>query len=323
MMNIQQDLIKAKEIILSGGVVGIPTETVYGLAAAIDSEKGIKNIFQYKERPFFDPLIVHISKLEQLKTITAEFPSIILEIAKIFWPGPLTLILPKQQSLNPLITSGLETVAVRFPADPIAQQLIELCGIPLAAPSANKFGKTSPTTAEHVRKEWPKGEVFVLDGGPCVIGIESTVLEIREQGEGLVFEIFRPGYILEEDLEKAASLLGRKAQINKVESEKSPGHLPYHYQPEIPLVIVENKKELAKSDFQEIKNKLNLKSLNYKLLELDQSPAIAAREVYAKLRELSNSEADFILLYKNEKQTAGLWTAIWDRLNRAASLKIL
>lgn len=318
----QQDLIKAKEIILSGGVVGIPTETVYGLAASIDSSEGIKNIFQYKERPFFDPLIVHISDLKQLDSITAGCSEIILKFANIFWPGPLTLILPKHQSLNPMITAGLETVAVRMPSHLVAKELINICQVPLAAPSANKFGKTSPTTAEHVRREWPNGEVFVIDGGPSAIGIESTVLQIKEEGDVLKLEIFRPGYILEEDLEKAALFLGKKVLIERVESEKSPGHLPYHYQPEIPLVLVENSSELSAVQLQEIKNKLNLKNLNYKLLELNNSAAIAARELYSKLRELSQSDADFILLYKKQGQTKGLWRAVWDRLNRAATIKI-
>lgn len=315
------DLNKAKEIILGGGVVGIPTETVYGLAASIESEEGIRKIFTLKQRPFFDPLIVHISDLKQLDQITTNISENVIEFAKLFWPGPLTLILPKNKNLNPLITSGLDTVAVRMPSHPIALKLLEEVNVPLAAPSANKFGKTSPTKAEHVRSEWPNDEVSVIEGGECSIGIESTVMQILENGDSLILEIYRPGFILESDLRAAANKLGKKAIIKKVESEKSPGHLPYHYQPEIPLVI-SKKRELSEDDLSLIKSKLNLKSMISVLLELNSDSVIAARELYSKLRELSKMEADFILLNARELPKEGLWQAIWDRLNRAASFQL-
>ena len=141
-MGLDQELERAKAELEAGGVVALPTETVYGLAASIFSEEGIRRIFAIKERPFFDPLIVHVSDLEQIKQVISEWPPLADYLARAFWPGPLTMVLPKHPGVNPLITSGLDTVGVRMPAHPIARQLIEKCGFPLAAPSANKFGKT-------------------------------------------------------------------------------------------------------------------------------------------------------------------------------------
>ncbi|MGZ3692981.1 MAG: L-threonylcarbamoyladenylate synthase, partial [Bdellovibrionota bacterium] len=143
-MTLDHELEQAKKLILSGGVVALPTETVYGLAASILSEEGIKKIFAIKERPFFDPLIVHISDLEQKEQVISSWPEMADFLAQRFWPGPLTMVLPKHPALNPLITAGLDTVGIRMPAHPVARALIKKCEVPLAAPSANKFGKTSP-----------------------------------------------------------------------------------------------------------------------------------------------------------------------------------
>ena len=187
-----QDLEKAKNLLLAGEVVAIPTETVYGLAADISNEDAIRKVFSLKERPFFDPLIVHVASLKQAKALTTEWGPLTDFLARYFWPGPLTLILPKAESVNSLITSGLETLAIRFPNHPAAIQLITQVG-PLAAPSANKFGQTSPTEAHHVRKEFRSVDVFVVDGGPCEIGIESTVLEVGSNQDSV--SILRPGRI--------------------------------------------------------------------------------------------------------------------------------
>jgi L-threonylcarbamoyladenylate synthase len=153
---------RAAEILSRGGVVGMPTETVYGLAASIRSDEGLQRIFAVKERPFFDPLIVHINALSQKDEVVREWPKTAAFLAEHFWPGPLTMVLPRNLNLNSLITAGLDTVGIRMPRHPIATHLIECTGAPIAAPSANKFGKTSPTTIDHVRNEFLKEDLFVL-----------------------------------------------------------------------------------------------------------------------------------------------------------------
>jgi L-threonylcarbamoyladenylate synthase len=166
------ELLKARDRLVAGDVVAIPTETVYGLAASIDSEKGLRRIFSLKERPFFDPLIVHVASLKEASSLVRDWPPIADFIGRYFWPGPLTLVLPKAERVNSLITSGLDTVAVRYPSHPLTLDLIRLVGTPLAAPSANKFGKTSPSRALHVKSEFPGTDLLILDGGECEIGVE-------------------------------------------------------------------------------------------------------------------------------------------------------
>ncbi|NDF16271.1 threonylcarbamoyl-AMP synthase, partial [bacterium] len=214
-MSLDQELERAKARLEGGGVVALPTETVYGLAASIRSEEGIKKIFAIKERPFFDPLIVHISDLEQKKQVISEWPPLADFLAKRFWPGPLTLVLPKHPSLNPLITSGLDTVGVRMPAHPIARQLIEKCGFPLAAPSANKFGKTSPTKAEHVRKGFEKEDLLILDGGQSEVGLESTVVALAREGDKDVVTILRPGAVTFDILDSAMKERGVPFELKR------------------------------------------------------------------------------------------------------------
>ncbi|MGZ3653835.1 MAG: L-threonylcarbamoyladenylate synthase, partial [Bdellovibrionota bacterium] len=244
-MTLDQELERAKAQLEAGGVVALPTETVYGLAASIRSEEGIRKIFAIKERPFFDPLIVHISDLEQKKQVISEWPPLADFLAKIFWPGPLTMVLPKLASLNPLITSGLETVGLRMPAHPVARQLIEKCGFPLAAPSANKFGKTSPTKAEHVRKGFEKEDLMILDGGQSEVGLESTVVALTREGPLDVVTILRPGAVTRDILEGALRDRGGDPfEVRVGTSAASPGHTEHHYMPNVPLVIVEQE-ELA------------------------------------------------------------------------------
>jgi L-threonylcarbamoyladenylate synthase len=168
----------AVEKLINGEVVGIPTETVYGLGAVISKSDAIKKIFTTKERPFFDPLIVHVSGVEQAKELSLDWSAAADILAQEFWPGPLTLVLPKK-NVSDLITSGLQTVGVRCPDHKIALEIIEKVGEPIAAPSANRFGKTSPTCKKHVLEEF-NDAVFVVDGGDCSVGIESTIISVLE-----------------------------------------------------------------------------------------------------------------------------------------------
>jgi L-threonylcarbamoyladenylate synthase len=320
-MTLDHELEQAKKLILSGGVVALPTETVYGLAASIQSEEGIKKIFAIKERPFFDPLIVHISDLEQKEQVISAWPEMAAFLAERFWPGPLTMVLPKHPALNPLITAGLDTVGIRMPAHPVARALIKKCEVPLAAPSANKFGKTSPTKAEHVRKGFEKDEIFILDGGQSEVGLESTVLAITEENGKGIATILRPGAVTADLLEAALKERGLPFEVRRASSNASPGNTENHYMPNIPLVIIRQSGPSLKQgardeicrDFQFERNVQGAE------LRLDSNPRIAARSLYLRMRECSDSGASFIYVFRRKEQEGGIWDAIWDRLERASS----
>jgi L-threonylcarbamoyladenylate synthase len=320
-MPLDHELERAYQLLLQGGVVALPTETVYGLAAMITSEAGIKKIFAIKERPFFDPLIVHISDLEQKAQVISEWPELAGFLAKKFWPGPFTMVLPKHPSLNPLITSGLETVGLRMPSHPVARTFIHMCKVPLAAPSANKFGKTSPTKAEHVAKGFEKEELLVIDGGQSEVGLESTVVEFSTEKGADIVHILRPGAITEDLLSAALTERGQPFEIRRRSSLASPGNIEHHYMPNIPLVIVaEDGASLKQKVRDEICKDFELeRNVSGAELRLDQSPRIAARSLYVRMRECSDSGAAFIYVIRSPAQEGGVWDAIWDRLTRAAS----
>lgn len=310
---------KAVEILKNGGVVGMPTETVYGLAADIKNPTGIDNIFKTKQRPFFDPLIVHIAHMVQIKGVVSEFPDLAQFLGEKFWPGPLTMILPKFKGLNPKITSGLETVGVRFPKHPVAQKLIHRVGNPLAAPSANIFGKTSPTSAEHVRKEFGD-KVFVLEGGESEYGLESTVIGFDLNY--LSIKIYRPGYVTKEMLQEALKEYIKPIPIFEEQSPVAPGHLKHHYMPKIPLVILGDQEIEDPKLRDQVKLKLKLHDFKPIELVLHNDPVIAARELYQNLRRCSETGANVIFVREKAEYQDNLWTAIWDRLKKAASLKV-
>ncbi len=320
-MTLDHELEQAKSILENGGVVALPTETVYGLAASIRSEEGIRRIFAIKERPFFDPLIVHISDLEQKWQVISAWPVIADFLAQKFWPGPLTMVLPKHPNLNPLITSGLDTVGVRMPAHPVARNLIALCGFPLAAPSANKFGKTSPTKAEHVRKGFEKENLLILDGGQSEVGLESTVISFSREDERDILTILRPGAVTQSILEAALTERGLPFAVVRGTSGASPGNIEHHYMPSIPLAIIEQEGPVLR---QKIRDQICVdfdfnRNVPDAELRLDENPRIAARSLYLRLRECSDSGASFIYVFRKKTQQGGLWEAIWDRLGRAAS----
>lgn len=231
-MSIWKDLSRAKDILSHGGIVGFPTETVYGLGASIQSDSAIKKIFAIKQRPFFDPLIVHICDYAQIDDIAAQWSPTEQKLAEIFWPGPLTIVTRKRSHLNPMITAGLDTVGIRMPSHAVARRLLREFGTPLAAPSANKFGKTSPTRWDHVKSEFPKEDLFVLRGGESEVGIESTVIQIFEDAQKIDVQILRPGILTKSDLEKALRDLGTKSfSVHLKSSSASPGSTETHYQP--------------------------------------------------------------------------------------------
>jgi L-threonylcarbamoyladenylate synthase len=329
------DLSLALDKLQHGDVVGIPTETVYGLAASIDSEAGLKKIFAVKERPFFDPLIVHVASKNMAQTLTTDWSPMLDFLSEHFWPGPLTLVVPKSAKVNSLITSGLETVGIRMPRSSITLTLIERLGVPVAAPSANKFGRTSPTTAEHVRGEFQNENVLVLDGGPCDVGVESTVLKVNRVDGMYQLAILRAGQIKKTDLEKA--LRNRPFQyqfIENISRQDSPGHLKHHYMPEIPLVLVKNRAYTSQKIMEKTKQMLHqlpdevegvrlkkpaqIQSAKEFLLP-DQS-SLAARELYSQLRLMAKEPVDFLFFRLLDYHSREEWQAVMDRLTKAASL---
>lgn len=220
---------QAAEIIRQGGVVALPTETVYGLGANALDPMAAARIFEIKERPSFDPLIVHIADLDQLTDLSPSRDPRVAQLAEAFWPGPLTLVLPKSEKVPDIVTSGLPTVGVRMPDHPMALELIRRAGCPIAAPSANKFGKISPTEARHVRKHLPEVDC-ILDGGKTRVGIESTIIRLKPDG----FQILRPGAVTREAL---LQVVPESTRVVEAESREAPGMLASHYSPSKPFYL--------------------------------------------------------------------------------------
>ena len=219
----------AVRILKSGGLVAFPTETVYGLGADALNVKALAKVFEAKNRPTFDPLILHVVDAAGARALAATFPPLAEKLAAAFWPGPLTLVLPKNPNVPDLATSGLPSVALRVPNHPMALDLLRAFGGPLAAPSANPFGGVSPTTADHVTQGLGNKVDLVLDGGPCAVGVESTVLSLLEG----VPVLLRPGGTALEDLERVCGKI-RVPQEGEAVSQ-SPGRLEKHYAPRTPL----------------------------------------------------------------------------------------
>jgi L-threonylcarbamoyladenylate synthase len=335
------DLDLAVQKILNNDVVAFPTETVYGLGARIDSDAAINKIFSTKERPFFDPLIVHVHSTQQAKTCFKNWNVLSDVLAKQFWPGPLTLVMKKSDLVSDLITSGLENVGVRIPNHELALQLLKKVNIPVAAPSANKFGKTSPTKSSHVEKEFGKC-VFVLknvNDTTCEIGIESTVLLVRELTENkFEISILRKGAILKSQIDQ--ELNKNKIQFNWLESvdkKESPGHMKHHYMPDIPFVVCRNP-AMKLSELGHILNqrlnelpdivegvriiKPTQKIEKIEFLKLSTEPAQAARELYSQLRAASERRPQALCYIQLPTQTSEMWESVFDRLYKAASLVI-
>ncbi len=229
-MDISAQIEIAARFIQQGKLVAFPTETVYGLGANALDSMAVAKIFELKERPSFDPLIIHIADIEQLESLVVNPAESVFKLAKKFWPGPLTMVLPKSAIVPEIVTSGLPSVGIRMPGHPIALELIRKAGCPIAAPSANKFGRISPTTAAHVKKQLPNVD-FILDGGKTTLGIESTIIRITEYG----FQILRNGMITREDLEAIVPF----DPHSKIEDFSAPGMLKSHYSPRKKLLIAD------------------------------------------------------------------------------------
>lgn len=309
---------QAIEELRAGRVVAVPTETVYGLAGAINSPAALTDIFALKRRPSFDPLIVHVHSAGQARGLVEEWPDIYDLLVEKFWPGPLTLIAKKTPAISPVITSGLDTVGLRCPQHAVMLDMLRRLNIPLAAPSANLFGQTSPTAAAHVEAEF-EGKIPVVDGGPCEVGVESTVVSAQKKNGKWTISILRPGGVSRARLADVLKKAGVDFEIELRQSVASPGHLTTHYQPRSPVILLENK-NWSDAIQSEVEKKLGRKLSGAVELQLPESPQQAARMLYESFRRLSTSSNRAIWIARRDRSED--WEAIWDRVERAASLTI-
>ena len=305
----RDDIINAAvESIHEGKLVGLPTETVYGLAAPINNEKLLSKIFELKERPFFDPLIVHVSSVEQAKSLVTSWPAICDKISKKFWPGPVTLVLEKNHLVSDLITSGLKTVGIRIPKSEIARKFISSLGHPVAAPSANLFKKVSPTQASHVSEVFKKEDVYVIDGGPCEVGIESTIVKVTKKN----LEILRPGLVSAAEFQEIAAEFKYEVTYTKNKDVSAPGMLQEHYCPIKPLNLV------FADSLDQASNKVGAEQTDW--FELSSRPEIAARELYQKMREAClGSSPSCSIWFDSKLKDLEAWRGILDRLKKAST----
>jgi L-threonylcarbamoyladenylate synthase len=313
---------RGAEVIRAGGLVAFPTETVYGLGADALSASAVARIFDAKERPRGNPLIVHLADAAALESVAARVPPRARDAAARFWPGPLTLVLPRARTVPLITTGGLETVAVRVPSHPVALALIEASGCPIAAPSANRSGRPSPTRAEHVRDDLDGRIELILDGGPTPVGVESTVLDMTTEPPMLL----RPGGVT---LEQLRDCLGEVAVLKGDDEEaagRSPGLRYRHYAPRAQVIIVERGAgEVAVAPWLETGRPVALMAQHP--VSLDRPGLLVrtmpddldayARDLFAVLRELDSTGVEGIFVEAVSEE--GLGHTIMDRLRRATS----
>ena len=321
---------KAAELIKHGEVVGMPTETVYGLAANAYDNEAVAKIFKAKGRPADNPLIVHISGLSQLGGIVSEIPQLALSCAKAFWSGPLTMILPKHPDIPYITSGGLDTVGVRMPSHPAAKALIEKSGVPLAAPSANLSGSPSPTTAAHVMADMRSRIPAVIDGGECEAGVESTVIAFGQNS----IRILRPGRITREmlltvcpDVEIDSGVLH---EVDNSRLVASPGMKYKHYSPAADVIIVSGsaeqflyyvKNNLTDDTLCLIFDESDLGDLDIPHILLGHSGEQQAHNLFAALRDADKLGAKTVFARCPERTGVGL--AVYNRLIRAAGFKVV
>ena len=310
MSQITTDLKQSLTRLRNQDVVAIPTETVYGLAADASCDKAIKKIFSLKQRPLDHPLIMHVAPEWDLLSWVTFLPDYAQHLISLYWPGPLTLVLQANlHNVNPLVTGGQTTIAIRAPNHPLTLDLIRQFGRPLVAPSANLFGKISPTTAEHVQQSFIDQDVLILDGGRCEVGIESTIILATDPQE---FKILRHGIIHEEQL-RATNL----AKLNHESATvRVSGALAHHYQPEKPLYYVEYGNVLTDTSNTYILHfsELPTTELSFQLI-LD--PVKVAHELYYQLRKADASIASTIIIELPPKLL--IWQALRDRIVKAGT----
>ena len=312
------DLDAAVRALRAGRLVVMPTETVYGLAADAFRPDACARIFALKGRPRLDPLIVHVADARQLSRVVKRLPPPLMPLAEAFWPGPLTLVVPRHPDVPDIVTSGLDTVAVRLPAHPLARRLLRAFGGPLAAPSANRFGRVSPTSPEHVRAEFGRRTPLLLDGGPCRHGLESTIVTWRD-GK---LTLLREGSVSREAIERTAGRTVHLRRRTVLAHPDAPGLLKHHYAPRARVVLLPQQWRVRPPRLTARTALLLFRDTfpgpgPTRVLSPAGSVTAAARRLYAALRELDQPGVS--LIYAEPVPQAGLGAAINDRLRRASA----
>lgn len=308
----------AAELLKSGKNIAIPTETVYGLAGNAFDSDAVIGIYEIKKRPLFNPLIAHVGNWDMAERLSSGIPEVLRQLALKFWPGPLTILVPKSDLVHDIVTAGSPDVAIRMPNHPLTLQLLQLLDFPLAAPSANTFGGISPTTALHVEQQLGAAIPYILDGGACSVGVESTI--IRANAENKV-EILRPGGISAELLKSELGYLPELLSHSTV--PLAPGMLKSHYAPEIPLILGDilqllNEHQGKKIGVLSYNKKIEHPSIIYsEQLTTHNDLHEAARNLFAAMRKLEGSGAEIILAENVPNHDIGI--AINDRLSRASA----
>ena len=313
----EQEIENAALVLRQGGLVAFPTETVYGLGADASNPAALKKIFAAKGRPADHPLIVHIADVSELKNWVSEVPRAAWLLAEKFWPGPLTMVLKRAPHINDLVSGGQNSIGLRVPAHPVAQRLLRAFGGGIAAPSANKFGRLSPTAAEHVRQELGNAVELVLDGGDCEVGIESTIVDLTRQAPA----ILRPGRISAQQVSDALlSPLGE----NGIDRPRVPGSLASHYAPRLPLILIHPDqiegyvRQQAGTAIAVLARRGRPRDSKAALWQVAaELPEDYARQLYAALRRLDESGCRMIVV--EEPPLLPEWVAVRDRLGRAST----
>ena len=309
------DIAHAKALLEKGKLVAIPTETVYGLAGNGLNESAVAKIFEAKNRPSFDPMILHTNDLEKIKPFVKSIPSLIQKLANQFMPGPLSILLEKSDAVPDIVTAGSPLVAIRIPRHPLTLQLLSQLDFPVAAPSANPFGYISPTTAQHVADQLGNKIDYILDGGPCEIGLESTIIKTNTKDQ---ITVLRVGGIAIEEIEK---LVGKVEVVkHSTSNPTAPGMLKSHYAPRVPLVIGQPPnntitKKIGALAFAKYYD--NLPTENQLVLSPTEDLKEAAQNLFAHLRKLD--QMDIELIVTDYVPNVGLGRAINDKLRRAAA----
>jgi L-threonylcarbamoyladenylate synthase len=298
----QEEIRKAAEIIRAGGLVVFPTETVYGLGANALDAAAVRKIYALKGRPAISPLIVHVTSIEHARAFATEWPVEAEKLAREYWPGPLTIVVAKRSIIPDEVTAGLPTVGLRMPRHPVALELLREAGAPIAAPSANRFTQLSPTTAQHVRDAFGAETPFLLDGGPCEVGLESTVIAVTKDG----LEVLRPGMAFVED----AVLAGAAGEA----AYRSPGQHKKHYSPRTRVLLVHQGRlpETGRGAYLWLTHKAQASVV----VQMPAEPEVYAAQLYGLLHELDRDGWDWIAV-ELPPQTRE-WAAIRDRLTRAS-----
>lgn len=313
----KESIEEAVKTLGEGGLVIFPTETVYGLGANVFNPIAVSRIFEVKRRPKFDPLIVHIGDIGHVEKIVKDFPPKARKLGERFWPGPLTIVLPRREEVPDIVTAGLPTVGIRIPAHPVALDLLKSASFPISAPSANSFGYLSPTSVEQIEPHIKEEVEIILDGGQCKVGVESTIILFSE---GKCF-LLRPGGLPVEDIEE---IIGRVEILLSPPKPLSPGVLPVHYAPKKPLIIFKSPEEISRKGFRKIGVLFFKKPIHeiegvakIEILSEKGDLREAAGNLFSALHSLDNSDVDVI--FAEEVKEEGLGRAIMDRLKKASS----